>query len=48
VSHWADSAALDSSEKNSTALRDQVGKAIAGTSIERVSTAEIILTEVTT
>jgi quinol monooxygenase YgiN len=48
VSHWADAAALESSEKNSTALRDQVAKAIAGTSIERVSTAEIILTEVTT
>jgi quinol monooxygenase YgiN len=48
VSHWADAAALESSEKNSTALRDQVAQAIAGTSIDRVSTSEIILTEVTT
>jgi heme-degrading monooxygenase HmoA len=48
VSHWADATALASSEKNSTALRDQVTKAIAGTAIERVSTSEIILTEVTT
>jgi quinol monooxygenase YgiN len=48
VSHWADAAALEASEKNSTGLRDQVAKAIAGTSIERVSTSEIILTEVTT
>jgi quinol monooxygenase YgiN len=48
VSHWADETALASSEKSSTALRDQVTKTIAGTSIERVSTAEIILTELTT
>jgi quinol monooxygenase YgiN len=47
VSHWADATALASSEKNSTALRDQVAKAIAGTSIERASTSEIILTELT-
>src|SRR4029077_12077211 len=26
VSHWADSAALEASDKNSTALRDQVAK----------------------
>ena len=48
VSHWADATALASSEKNSTALRDQVTKTIAGASIERVSTAEIILTELIT
>jgi heme-degrading monooxygenase HmoA len=48
VSHWADASALASSEKNSTGLRDEVTKAIAGASIERVSTAEIILTERTT
>jgi quinol monooxygenase YgiN len=48
VSHWADAKALEASEKNSTGLRDQVAKAIAGTSIERVSTSEIILTELTT
>lgn len=48
VSHWTDAAALESSEKNSTALRDQVAKTIPGTSIERVSTSEIILIELTT
>jgi heme-degrading monooxygenase HmoA len=48
VSHWADASALASSEKSSTGLRDEVTKAIAGASIERVSTAEIILTERTT
>ena len=48
VSHWADATALASSDKTSTALRDQVTKAIAGAAIERVSTAEIILTERTT
>ena len=45
VSHWTDAAALESSEKNSTALRDEVAKAVAGTSIEQVSTSEIILIE---
>ena len=45
ISHWADATALASSEKNSTALRDQVTKAIPRASIERVSTAEIILIE---
>jgi quinol monooxygenase YgiN len=48
VSHWADEAALEASEKNSTALRDQVAKTIAGTSIERVSSSEIILIELAT
>ena len=48
VSHWADAAALEASEKNSTALRDQVAKTIAGTSIEQVSSFEIILIELTT
>jgi len=45
VSHWADATALASSEKNSSSLRDQVTKAIPRASIERVSTAEIILLE---
>ena len=45
VSHWTDTAALEASENNSVALRDQVAKTIAGTSIERVSTSEIILIE---
>jgi heme-degrading monooxygenase HmoA len=45
VSHWADRASLESSEKNSVALREQVAKTNAGTSIERVSTAEIIVIE---
>jgi len=48
VTHWADAAALESSEKSSVALRDLVAKAIPGTSIERVSTSEIILVERTT
>jgi quinol monooxygenase YgiN len=48
VSHWTDAAALESSEKNSTALRDEVAKAVAGTSIEQVSTSEIILIELAT
>lgn len=47
VSHWADIASLESSEKNSASLRDEVATAIPGTSIERVSTAEIILIELT-
>jgi quinol monooxygenase YgiN len=45
VSHWTDTAALDSSENNSVALRDRVTKTIAGTTIERVATSEIILIE---
>jgi len=45
VSHWADTASLESSEKNSAALREQVAKTNAGTSIEGVSTAEIIVIE---
>ena len=48
VSHWADAAAVESSEKNSTALRDEVAKAVAGTSIEQVSTSEIIFIELAT
>jgi quinol monooxygenase YgiN len=45
VSHWADAAALEASETNSVALRDQVAKAIAGTSVESVTNSEIILIE---
>jgi quinol monooxygenase YgiN len=48
VSHWTDAAALESSDKSSTALRDEVAKAVAGTSIEEVSTSEIILIELAT
>jgi quinol monooxygenase YgiN len=48
VSHWTDAAALTSSEKSSTALREQVAKRIAGTAIERVSTSEIVLAELAT
>jgi quinol monooxygenase YgiN len=48
VSHWADAAALEASEKDSSALRDQVARTIAGTAIERVSTSEIIVIELTT
>jgi quinol monooxygenase YgiN len=48
ISHWADATAQASSEKNSTALREQVTKTIVGASIEQVSTAEIILVETTT
>ena len=48
VSHWTDAAAVESSEKHSTALRDEVAKAVAGTSIEQVSTSEIILIELAT
>jgi heme-degrading monooxygenase HmoA len=44
VSHWADTASLESSE-NSAALREQEAKTNAGYSIERVSTAEIIVIE---
>lgn len=45
VSHWADAAALDASDARSAALRELVGERVPGTSIERVSTAEIILAE---
>ena len=48
VSHWADAAALQSSEASSTALRDEVAQAVAGTSIEQVTTSEIILIELAT
>jgi quinol monooxygenase YgiN len=48
VSHWADAATAESSEKNLTALRDRVAKTITGASIDGVSTAEIILMERTT
>ena len=48
VSHWADEAAVESSEKSSTALRDEVAKAVAGTSIEQVSVSEIIFIELAT
>ena len=48
ISHWADATALASSEKSSAGLREQVTNAIAGASIEQVSTAEIILLEGTT
>ena len=48
VSHWTDTAALSSSDKNSAALREQVAKTIAGASIERVSTSEIVLAELAT
>ncbi len=48
VSHWADAAALEASEANSAALRDQVVTAVAGTSIERALASEIILIELTT
>lgn len=47
VSHWADAGALESSEKSSASLRDEVASAIPGSSIERVSTSEIILIELT-
>jgi quinol monooxygenase YgiN len=45
VSHWTDAAALEASDKMSGSLREQVADVIAGTAIERVSTAEIILIE---
>jgi heme-degrading monooxygenase HmoA len=45
VSHWQDTAALNASEKNSEALRTEVAQAVKGTTIERVTTAEIILVE---
>jgi len=48
VSHWTDVAALEVSDKTSGSLRDQVAKAIPGTTIERVTTAEIILIELPT
>ena len=48
VSHWADVAALEASDNTSGSLRDEVAKAIPGTTIERVSTAEIILIELPT
>jgi len=41
-------AALEVSDKTSGSLRDQVAKAIPGTTIERVTTAEIILIELPT
>lgn len=47
VSHWADATALEASDKLSGSLRKQVADVMAGTSIERVSTAEIILIELT-
>jgi quinol monooxygenase YgiN len=48
VSHWTDAAALETSETTSGSLREQVGKAVSGAAIERVSTAELILIELTT
>lgn len=45
VSHWADAASLEASEGSSAPLRDEVSQAVPGTTIERVSTAEIILAE---
>ena len=48
VSHWADAAAVESSDKTSTGLRDEVAKAVEGTSVEQVSTAEIIFIELPT
>jgi quinol monooxygenase YgiN len=45
VSHWIDAAALEASDKMSGSLREQIADVIAGTAIERVSTAEIILIE---
>jgi quinol monooxygenase YgiN len=48
VSHWADTAALESSEKNSVALREELAEAIPGASVEGVSTPEIILVELRT
>jgi len=48
VSHWADTSALEASDKNSVALRDGVAKAVPGTSTESVSTYEIILIDLTT
>ena len=47
VSHWADQSAVDASDANSAALRDAVANAIPGTTIERVTTSEIILIELT-
>ena len=48
VSHWTDAAALEASDKLSGSLREQVTDVIAGTAIERVTTAEIILIELMT
>lgn len=48
VSHWIDAAALEASDKLSGSLREQVTDVIAGTAIERVTTAEIILIELMT
>jgi quinol monooxygenase YgiN len=45
VSHWADAAALEASDANSVVLRDLVAQAVAGAAVERVTTAEIILSE---
>jgi heme-degrading monooxygenase HmoA len=45
VSHWVDANALTASESVSASLREQFGQAIAGATIERVSTSEIILIE---
>jgi len=47
VSHWSDAGAFKASEQNSTALREQVAELIPGTTIERVTTPEIILIELT-
>ena len=48
VSHWSDSTALEASDKNSAALRDQVATKITGTAVESVSTYEVIQIELTT
>jgi len=48
VSHWADAATLESSEKSSAGLREQVAKTVSGATVERVSTAEIIFIELAT
>jgi quinol monooxygenase YgiN len=48
VSHWTDAAALEASDTTSGTLRELVGRSIAGTTIEGVSAAEIILVELAT
>ena len=48
VSHWADQSAVDASDATSAALRDAVANAVPVTTIERVTTSEIILIELNT
>jgi quinol monooxygenase YgiN len=45
VSHWLDDASLKASEASSSALREQVTAAVAGSSIDGVSSGEIIFIE---